>query len=108
MAGFRRGSTPTNTFNCNVDLSSATVFVTYAQNNKVIGEKTGAVLTVTATTTGSTVELELSQTDTLAFQKGLVEVQIRYVMSDGTADASNIIRVDAERILKDGVISYAV
>jgi len=36
--------------------------------------------------------------------EGMVEVQIRYVFPNGQADASNIMRVPAERILKDGVI----
>lgn len=109
MSGFKRGSTPTNTFNCNVDLTGATVFVSYAQRGTVIVEKTGNDLTITATDTGSAVELTLTQAETLRFQSGnVVDIQIRYVMSDGTADASNIIKVDAERILKDGVITYAV
>lgn len=104
MAGFRRGSTPTNVFNVNVDLTGATVFVSYSQNNKVIVEKTGADVTIES----DKITVELSQTDTLSFQNGRTEIQIRYVMSDGTADASNIIAVDAQRILKDGVITYAV
>lgn len=104
MAGFRRGSTPTNVFNVNVDLTGATVFVSYSQFNKVVIEKTGAALTVTSTS----VETTLTQAETLALQDGFVEIQIRYIDSDGTADASNIIHVDAGRILKDGVITYAV
>lgn len=100
--GFRRGSTPTNIFNVNIDLTGATVFVTYSQNNKVVIEKTGNDLTVSS----DKIETTLSQTDTLALQSGRTEIQIRYVMSNGTADASNIIVVDAQRILKDGVITH--
>lgn len=104
----RRGSTPTNTFNCNVDLSDATVFVTYQQNGVNLIEKTGDALTITATQTGCNVTVELSQDETLLFVPGRVMVQIRYVKQDGSADASNIIQTTAELILKDGVIEYAV
>ena len=104
----RRGSTPTNVFTCNLDLTGATVFVTYSQRGLNLVEKTGDDLTITATQTGCTVSLELSQEDTLKFRSGNVMVQIRYVMSDGSADASNIIQTTADAILKDGVIEYAV
>ena len=102
MASWRRGSTPTNTFTVNVDLRDATVFVTYYQSGKVLVEKTGEDLSITS----STVELTLTQEDTLKFGTGEVSVQLRYVMQDGTADASNIITVSSERILKDGEITY--
>lgn len=104
----RRGSTPTNVFNCNIDLTDATVFVTYSQMGSNLVEKTGNALSISATDTGCTVTVELTQEDTLKFKTGRVMVQIRYVMSDGIADASNIIQTTAEAILKDGVIEYAV
>lgn len=104
MSGYRRGSTPTHTFNVNVDLRNATVYVTYSQRGVTIVEKTGEDLTITQTT----VALKLTQSETLQFSNGRVEIQIRYVMADGSADASNIIVADAQKILKDGVITYAV
>lgn len=96
----RRGTTPTNTFSSDVDLTGATVFVDYEQKNRIIIEKTGSDLTVTA----EAVTLELTQEDTLAFRSGEVLIQIRAVFPDGTAIASNIIRTTAERIIKNGVI----
>lgn len=96
----RRGTTPTNTFSSDVDLTGATVFVDYEQKNRIIIEKTGDDLTVTS----EAVTLELTQEDTLAFRPGEVLIQIRAVFPDGTAIASNIIRTTAERIIKDGVI----
>lgn len=104
----RRGSTPTNTFNCNVDLAGATLFVTYSQGGANLVEKTGDDLTIVSTQSGCTVTVRLSQAETLKFKTGQVMIQIRYVMPDGSADASNIIQTTAERILKDGVIEYAV
>ena len=98
----RRGTTPTNLFAVDRDLTSARIYVSYSQNGKVIVEKTGGDLSVTPTQISCT----LSQNDTLAFKQGVVEIQIRYVAQNGEADASDIIVTTAERILKDGVITY--
>lgn len=97
----RRGSTPTNTFDVDIDLRQATVYVSYEQDGRVVVEKTGSDLTVEE----NKITVKLSQEDTLAFKAGMVYIQIRYVFPfTGDADASNIIRTSAERILKDGVI----
>ena len=97
----RRGSTPTNTFNLDIDLRQAVIFVSYAQGDNVVVEKTGEDLTVEE----NKIIVHLSQEDTLAFKTGNVLVQIRCVFPyTGDADASNIICTTAERILKDGVI----
>ena len=96
----RRGSTPTNTFDVDIALTNATVFVSYEQGGRVVLEKTGEDLTVTA----ESIVLHLTQEETLAFVPGKVNIQIRYVFPNGTADASNIINTTFERIIKDGVI----
>lgn len=98
----KRGTTPTNTFEVDRDLTEAKVFITYSQNGKTVFEKTGDDLVVTA----DKIKCTLSQTDTLALHEGMVEIQIRYITELGAADASNIIRTTAERILKDGEIAY--
>jgi len=100
----RRGSTPTNVFDVNVDLTDAKVYVDYEQDGKIVLEKTGTDLTVAT----DSVTVVLSQEDTLAFHDGRVLIQLRYVDQFGTADASNIISTTAERIIKDGVIQYGV
>lgn len=97
----RRGSTPTNTFDVDIDLTNATVYVSYEQGGRVVLEKTGEDLTVTA----ESIVLHLTQEETLAFVPGKVNIQIRYVFPNGAADASNIINTTFERIIKDGVIS---
>lgn len=96
----RRGSTPTNTFTVDIDLTGATIIVSYEQKGVIILEKTGSDLTVTA----DSITLSLSQEDTLKFNTGEVSIQIRYVFPNGAADASNIIRTTFERIIHDGVI----
>jgi len=101
----RRGSTPTNTFTTDIDLSGATLFVSYGQDGCIVIEKTGEDLDVSVVEGETTIVLELSQEDTLKFRADRdVEIQIRYVMPNGSADASNIIKTKFERIIKDGVI----
>lgn len=101
--GWRRGSTPINTFKVNIDLTNSTVFVTYSQGGDVIVEKTGSDLIIT----DKTISTRLSQEDTLKFDDSmLVEMQIRYVKPNGVADGSNVITASVGKILKDGVIEY--
>ena len=98
----KRGTTPTNTFKTNIDLTGATVFLTYSQRGRVVLEKTGDDLEITA----EAIVTRLTQKDTLGFdalQK--VSLQIRYVFPDGTAGASNIMTASVGEILKDGEIS---
>lgn len=102
----RRGSTPTNTFTLDIDLSNAKVYVSYEQAGRVVLEKSNDDLIFDAGQSDYTIKLELSQEDTLKFAPGPVLIQIRYVFPDGSADASNIISTTFERIIKDGKISY--
>ena len=98
----KRGTTPTNAFKTNIDLTGATVFLTYSQRGRVVLEKTGDDLEISA----EAIVTRLTQKDTLGFdalQK--VSIQIRYVFPDGTAGASNIMTVNVGEILKDGEIS---
>lgn len=104
MGTWRRGSTPTNIFNVNIDLRGATLYITYKQGGQIIVEKTGSDIFVTETT----LTVKLTQEETLRFKSGSVRIQIRYVRQDGSADASNIIETRAEEILKDGEIVYGV
>ena len=71
----KRGTTPINTFKTNIDLTGATVFVTYTQRGRIILEKTGADLDISE----DAVITRLTQRDTLGFdaiQK--ISIQIRY------------------------------
>lgn len=96
----RRGSTPTNTFDVDLDLRNATVFISYEQDGVVVVEKTNADLDIGETQ----IALTLTQEETLLFHPGKVFIQIRYVFPNGAADASEIIQTTFERIIKDGVI----
>lgn len=96
-----RGTTPTNIFNVDVDLTTATaIYITYAQNGKTIFEKTIADITVEA----DKLTVTLTQAETLKFDDRDVAIQIRAKFADGAAIASNIINTAVDEVLKDGVI----
>lgn len=105
---YKRGTTPTHVFETDIDLTAASIYITYKQDNRTVVEKHGSDITVVSTVssgvTTCTMTIAMTQEETLAFKAGDVEIQVRYVLPDGTADASEIIRTRAERILKDGVI----
>lgn len=99
----KRGTTCKHTFRTNVDLTNATVFVTYQQGKSTILEKTNDELEIQA----RKLIVNLTQEDTLSFAaNSTVTIQVRYVMADGTADASNKVTINVQDIIKDGEIAY--
>lgn len=106
-----RGTTPTNTFTVNADVSTATVYITYSQGGQTVVEKTGDDLTITTEivdeTATSTIVTTLTQEETLAMNTSVkVRIQLRAVYEDGTAIASGIIERSVGEILKDEEIEY--
>lgn len=96
-----RGTTPTNIFRTDVDLTNASVlFITYKQNGKVVLEKTIDDVSIH----GEMVEVRLSQRETLLFSEGIVTIQIRAKFQDDSVIASSLIRTSAREILKEGEI----
>lgn len=99
----KRGTTCKHIFRTNVDLTNATVYVSYMQGKSIVIEKTNSNIIIQQ----RKVIINLSQEDTLSFKAGqTVSCQVRYVLEDGKADASNIITISVQDILKDGEISY--
>lgn len=96
-----RGTTPIHTFGTDIDLRGAKVYVTYKQGGVTIVEKTNKDLEITE----NGVITMLSQAETLRFKANKpIEMQVRYVLPSGVADASNIVKGTAEEILKGGEI----
>lgn len=98
-----RGTTPTNTFNVNVDLTGCEVlYVTYKQAGRTIIEKAMSDCTVTETS----VTVKLTQAETLRFRSddGPVSIQIRAGWDNGERVASTKVRTTVDGILKDGEI----
>ena len=102
MSNIIRGTTPTNIFNVNVDLTEAEdIIISYAQKGSVVINKMIDDIDVTEEAISTT----LTQTETLKFDAAYdVEIQIRALFDDGTAIASDIITVDVGKILYEGVI----
>lgn len=98
-----RGTTPTILIKTGTDLTEAVeIYVTFAQGDETIIEKDADAVTVTA----DGIEIAMTQADTLAFLPGIysVELQVRAKFADGTAIASNVVRLSVAKILKDGEI----
>lgn len=96
-----RGTTPTNVFTVDVDLTDAEVlYVTYKQGSRVAFEKSKSGVIVEA----DRLTVTLSQIETLSLSPGDVDIQIRARFGNGSAIASNVIHTTANAVLKDGVI----
>lgn len=96
-----RGTTPTNTFNTAIDLTGAEViYITYDQNERTVIEKNKSDMTVTE----HSIEVKLTQEETLRLREDRVEIQISARFPDGTVVRSNIMRTTAEKVLKEEAI----
>lgn len=102
-----RGTTPTHYFT-KIPYSPDTIqeiWVTYLQNGAPVINKTKDDVVFRKETDGTTtVIIPLSQEDTLAFSSGLVWIQIRVIDKDGVAIASQEVKLEVERALKNGTI----
>lgn len=76
-------------------------WLTFSQFNKEVFTIEDEALTME----GSLISVKLTQEQTLLLsQNSALEIQIRILTNNGDALASNIIRTDVGRILKDGEI----
>ena len=98
----RRGTTPKHTFTLPFDTDTLSkVRIIYAQDEIPV------LIRDDATLDGNTVEVKLTQEETLKFneQKG-VEIQLRAITADGEdAIASDIMRVSVKRLLENEVFA---
>lgn len=100
-----RGTTPTLVFNVNsqIDLTKIDkAYLTINQNGTNVLELSTERLT--AYSQEHTIAATLTQNETLSLGEGFVLIQLRLLMTDGTAMASKVIRTDVDRILKGGTI----
>ena len=97
-----RGTTPILEFELPFDTSQLTeAYVTLSQNDAIVLDKPLS----DCKCGGNTLTVRLTQEETLMLDcKCDTEIQVRAKTLEGDALASNIIRVDTGRILKDGVI----
>lgn len=101
-----RGTTPTIclTVMTSLDLSKIkTVWVTF-QNLVYERTYTGEEVKIVPET--KKVYVEMSQEETLSLSSGKLDIQIRFLMDDGRAYATEIATTTVEDVLRDGVIDY--
>lgn len=97
-----RGTTPTITLTVtDVPLSGASLYLAFRQGRHLL-LKSGEDLTVD--TTNNTIEVTLTQEETLQFAPGGCEIQIRGVYATGTSFATEIINDTVYDVLQNGVI----
>ena len=97
-----RGTTPTLEFTVPFDTELlAEAYVTLSQNRVIVVDKALSECQCN----GNKLTVRLTQEETLKLKCDCnTEIQVRARMIDGNAVASNIMTVDTNRILKDGVI----
>lgn len=98
-----RGTTPDITFNLPFDVSTINnVEVYFAQNDELLLEKGYDDCTMS----DSTLVVPLTQEDTLKFDfEEKLQIQVRFMFTDGSVDATDIVKGKVGQILKDGVIN---
>lgn len=99
----RRGTTPTITFNLPFSVSTIkNVEVYFGQNDELVLEKGMADCVLS----GTTLAVTLSQAETLQLDdEEKLQVQARFVFTDNSVDATEIIKGKVKEILKDGEIN---
>ena len=100
-----RGTTPDYILNVDTDLTGKTVYVTISQlRNRLT--LTGDDLTIAASGGASTIAIRLTQQQTLGLAVGKAEIQVKYIASDGTTQATNIAPITVDRALLERVVEY--
>lgn len=100
----RRGTTPTFTFEVDLDLTGWDTYVTFEQRKVEITRKDAAI---TPANEGCIAEVEITQEETLSFKPGLAQAQIR-AYKDNKAVASTVFDFEVYDILLDGEIPQEV
>lgn len=98
----RRGTTPTHTFSLpfSVDTISA-LRITYAQNGKIVMNKTEDDVTAE----GQEISVTLTQEETLKFSdESNVEIQLKILSTSGDVLASPVYTVHPLRIIDEEVL----
>ena len=87
------------------DLTNKTVYVTLSQDRRKV-TLTGDRLAIAYSDRVSSIVFRLTQSETLGFKVGNIEVQVRFINAAGTAFATNIAALRADRVLLEEVIEY--
>lgn len=99
----RRGTTPRHVFETGLAAAEVKrVEITYEQNNKVTLVKTETSCEIK----DSEISVVLTQEETLQFaEEGYIYIQLRVLLTDGTALASDVFKEKCEPCLSDEVLA---
>ncbi len=101
----RRGTTPVLSIKVkDADVNDfGTIYVTFKQGDKELTKINGQF---TVDTENNVINVPFTQEDTLLFDKGYVETELRVILKDNTTViASKIRKFPMEKVLLDGVIN---
>ena len=100
----RRGTTPTLHVTVDADLTDMELYLALKSGGRPLVVKRNRDMEVSVEDGKTSIELRLSQSDTLAMKSGdKCEVQLRAVTDGGdTAIATTIASIPVQRILQDG------
>lgn len=101
-----RGTTPSISFKINTDLDLTTISECWVTFKAHIGnkEKTFDISDLIINPEEKTITVSMSQDETLFFNTGTIDIQIRLRTNDDLAYASDIKEIRMKKILKDGEI----
>lgn len=103
-----RGTTPTHVFTKLPVLSTdiEEIWISYFQGGREVltKDKTATEFIDDPEEETSILEVHLTQEDTLLFKYGPATVQLRILLTDSTALASDEVPIMVKRIIKDGII----
>lgn len=100
-----RGTTPTITFKIKTELDLNDISECWITFKTVLGKKIDfGKDSMIIDPEEKTIDITMSQEETLFYTPGKILVQLRIKMNDGTAYASNINELTMKDILKDGEI----
>lgn len=103
MEVLRRGTTPTLTFKIPYSASDvADGWVTFKQYDSIMLDK--RITDDGVTINDNSIEVALTQDETLKLYASVCMVQLRLKLANGNAVASGIVSVDIGEIIKDGEI----
>jgi hypothetical protein len=103
-----RGTTPTHVFSklpvLSVNIQE--IWITYLQGGKTVLTRDKSTVTFTDDVAEETctATIKLTQEETLSFTSGPASVQLRLLLTDDTAFASDEVPLTVKRIIHDGKI----
>ena len=101
-----RGTTPDYILNVSgEDLRDKTVYVTISQGTKKITMSNDEI-GINSDGTDSVIDVRLTQEQTLGFQEGNAKIQVRFINSQGNAEATEIVGITILPVLLERVIEY--